>query len=162
MKWKLDEKLTVLESPKSPIALLAIEYNLSLWGFPFLSIPSGITPIDCPSLYGTSPKPPQVTNQPNMIISYILMIQLKPKKKRGGDCFVRFSLHHINIQQLDSSTTLACKTNGQFSNYTFSISINLKWLADDLARWKLKGIRIYLQCWRPCARFHQEHHHQWS
>lgn len=50
------EILTVLESPKSPRALLAIEYNLSLCGFPFLgSIPSGITPIDCPSLYGISP-----------------------------------------------------------------------------------------------------------
>lgn len=42
--------LTVLEFPKSPKALLAIEYNLSLWGFPFLSMPSGIIPIDCPSL----------------------------------------------------------------------------------------------------------------
>lgn len=48
--------LTVLESPKSPRALLAMEYNLNLCGFPFFgSIPSGITPMDCPSLYGISP-----------------------------------------------------------------------------------------------------------
>lgn len=46
---------TVLELPKSPKALLAMEYKRSLWGFPFLSIPSGMTPMDWPSLYGTSP-----------------------------------------------------------------------------------------------------------
>lgn len=43
---KNKRKLTVFESPKSPRALLAIEYSLSLCGLPFLSTPSGITPTD--------------------------------------------------------------------------------------------------------------------